>query len=74
MGNVSQPRAELPEDWPTIWRMASDQNTLVSYFEDTFSPNAGTRTLQLHGNPALAGDQTTNFTPAQPFAFMVPQD
>ncbi len=87
MRNASQPRGIVGSDWSTIWRNVSDQKNLVYDFEDTFSPSlvwadlekidfsshAGVRKLQLDGNPDLAGDQTANFVPAQPFPFLMPQ-
>lgn len=70
----------------TIWRTVADQKNRVYYFESTFSPSlvwvrldkidfapgSGTRKLTLHGNPDLAGDQTANFTKAEPFVFLAP--
>jgi len=70
----------------TLWRSVSDQKNLVYYFEDTASPSllwvdlkktdftagSGVRKLTLHGNPAIGGDQTSNFKPAEPFKFLAP--
>jgi choloylglycine hydrolase len=71
----------------TIWRSVADQKNLVYYFADTaspgivwvhlnrldFSPNQPVRKLTLDGNHGLSGDQTLNFTPAEPMRFMAPR-
>lgn len=77
---------DQPNIATTIWRTVADQKNQVYYYEDTagpsivrvrlnqidFKPGSGVRKLTLHGNPDLAGDQTTNFKEAQPFAFLAP--
>lgn len=70
----------------TLWLTVSDQKNRVYYYQDTNSPGilwaklgeldfkegSGARRLQLDGNPDLAGNQTGNFKPAEPFKYMVP--
>ncbi len=72
----------------TLWLTVSDQKNKVYYYQDTNSPSilwaklneldfkegSGPRKLQLDGNPDIAGDQTKNFKPAEPFKFLAPQD
>jgi len=72
----------------TLWLTVSDQKNKVYYYQDTNSPSilwtrlgeldfsegSGPRKLQLDGNPDIAGDQTANFTPAELFQFMAPED
>ncbi len=70
----------------TLWRTAADHKNLVYYYENTaspgimwvrlkqidFSPTSGTRKLATSENLDLVGDQTANFTPAEPFKFLTP--
>ena len=70
----------------TLWLTVSDQKNRVYYYQDTNSPSilwaklgeldftegSGARKLQLDGNPDIAGDQTQNFKPAQPFKYLLP--
>ena len=70
----------------TLWITIADQKNKTLYFQDTngpgtvwvnlakldFAEGSGTRMLQLDGNPDLAGNQTANFKPAKPYAFLVP--
>lgn len=70
----------------TLWITVSDQKNRVYYYQDTNSPGIiwaklgeldlkegfGARKLQLDGNPDIAGDQTANFKPAEPFKYLVP--
>jgi penicillin V acylase-like amidase (Ntn superfamily) len=72
----------------TLWLTVSDHKNKVYYYQDTNSPSivwaklgeldfkegTGARKLQLDGNPDVAGDQTRNFTPAEPFKYLVPHD
>jgi choloylglycine hydrolase len=72
----------------TLWLTVSDQKNKVYYFQGTNSPSilwaklgeldfeegSGARKLQLDGNPDVAGDQTSNFNAAEPFAFLAPED
>lgn len=77
---------QQPNIASTLWRTVGDQKNRVYYFENTaspsllwvklakidFSPDSPTRKLQLVGNPELGGDQTANFTKAEPFRFLAP--
>ncbi|WP_417380727.1 linear amide C-N hydrolase [Gimesia sp.] len=77
---------DQPNISSTIWRTVSDQKQKIYFYEDTaspgmvwvdlnqidFSPGSGTRKLTLVGNYNLSGDQTDQFQPAEPFAFMAP--
>jgi penicillin V acylase-like amidase (Ntn superfamily) len=77
---------DQPNIASTIWRTVADQKNRVYFFEDTrspgilwvkladldFSPDSGVRKLTLHGHPNLIGDQTKNFQPATPYAFIPP--
>lgn len=70
----------------TLWRTVSDHKQRVYFFEDTtrpsllwvkldqldFAPAAGVRKLTLTGPADLGGDQTTHFSPAEPFRFLEP--
>lgn len=70
----------------TLWLTVSDQKNKVYYYQDTNSPSilwaklgeldftegTGARRLQLDGNPDIAGNQTANFKPAEPFKYLVP--
>lgn len=70
----------------TLWRTVADQQNRVYYFESTASPGllwvefneldfsagSGTRKLQLAGQPDLGGNQSANFTTAEPFHFLAP--
>ena len=70
----------------TLWLTVGDQKNKVYYYQDTNSPSilwaklgeldfsegSGARRLQLDGNPDLAGNQTANFKPAEPFKYLVP--
>jgi penicillin V acylase-like amidase (Ntn superfamily) len=80
--------ATAPNLSATLWTTVADQKNRVYYYQDTlspsllfvnladidFSPQAGTRTLTMHGEPNLGGNQTPNFKPAKPFKFLVPHD
>jgi penicillin V acylase-like amidase (Ntn superfamily) len=70
----------------TIWLTVSDQKNRVYFFQSTlspglvwvrlsdleFAPGSGVRKLLLDGQPDVAGNQTGNFKPAEPFKFLVP--
>lgn len=70
----------------TLWLTVSDQKNKVYFYQDTNSPSilwaklsemdlsegSGARRLTMDGNPDLAGDQTANFQPMEPFKFMAP--
>ena len=72
----------------TLWLTVSDQKNKVYYYQSTNSPSivwtklaeldfkegSGARKLQLDGNPDVAGNQTGNFTPAEVFKFMAPDE
>jgi penicillin V acylase-like amidase (Ntn superfamily) len=78
--------ADQPNISSTIWRTVSDHKNRVYYFEDTANPSllwvkldgidfaegTGTRKLTLAGKPPVGGDQTANFTKAEPFPFLAP--
>ncbi|MFO1037807.1 MAG: linear amide C-N hydrolase [Geminicoccaceae bacterium] len=72
----------------TLWLTVADQKNKVYFYQSTNSPSivwvdlkkldlaagSGARRLQLDGNPDVAGNQTTNFEPADVFKFIVPHD
>jgi penicillin V acylase-like amidase (Ntn superfamily) len=77
---------DKPNISSTIWRTVADQKQRVYYYESTFSPSvvwvkfadldfgpaSGVRKLQLDGEPDRAGNQTSEFRPAEPFRFLRP--
>jgi penicillin V acylase-like amidase (Ntn superfamily) len=72
----------------TLWLTVADQKNKVYFYQSTNSPGivwaklgeldfkegSGARKLQLDGNPDLAGNQTNNFKPAEPFKFIAPKE
>lgn len=78
--------AGQPNIASTLWRTVSDQKNRVYFFENTLSPSliwvkladinfdagSGVRKLAMEGKTELAGNQTGNFVPAEPFNFLSP--
>ncbi len=72
----------------TLWLTVADQKNKVYYYQSTNSPSivwaklaeldfkegSGARKLQLDGNPDVAGNQTGNFTSAEVFEFLSPDE
>jgi choloylglycine hydrolase len=68
----------------TIWRTVTDSNARRYYFDSAMSPyvfwvdldqvdlatGAPSRRLSLKGHPAIGGDQSAAFEPAEPFAWL----